>query len=275
MTEKDLELLLSRYYEGTTTPADEEALRRYFRRPAADIPPRWREEQAYFRALDEARPADVPPEVSRRIEGMLDRLGEVEAPADLSPNPAKPAASRSSRGDLHRIRLRLMLWTGSIAACLILGLSFGRKYFDPNFQPATQPTARTEFPAQNPLPAPGQAPAPATKAQSIPPTAPVHSLSTPARSASTPTPRPTAEELALAREGLQLYAEAMQEYEESLADVRQTIRQTEAELQASVRQVHALCATTEEEQQTTLAECRKYEQETQQKLKTIIQQLNP
>lgn len=281
MTEKDLALLLRRYYEGATSPAEEAALRRYFRRPEADVPPRWRGEQAYFRALDEARPAAVPPQVSRRIGDLLDRLAKGEAPAAAFPAGKEPNVPRALQNMLHRIRLRRALWAGGTAACLVLALAFGWQRLGQSAQPAEPPVARAVLPSRSPLPA-AESPSPATAGiQSPAPEAQPASPSSPAapacepRSAAKPAPRPTPEELAQVRRGLQLYAEALQKYRESLAAIDRQVHHTEAELQASVRQARALCATAREGHRELLGRSMESGQETHRKLQEIIQQLNP
>lgn len=281
MTEKDLALLLRRYYEGATSPAEEAALRRYFRRPEADVPPRWRGEQAYFRALDEARPAAVPPQVSRRIGDLLDRLAKGEAPAAAFPAGKEPNVPRALQNMLRRIRLRRALWAGGTAACLLLALAFGWQRLGQSAQPAEPPVARAVLPSRSPLPA-AESPSPATAGiQSPAPEAQPASPSSPAapacepRSAAKPAPRPTPEELAQVRRGLQLYAEALQKYRESLAAIDRQVRHTEAELQASVRQARALCATAREGHRELLGRSMESGQETHRKLQEIIQQLNP
>ena len=281
MTEKDLALLLRRYYEGATSPAEEAALRRYFRRPEADVPPRWRGEQAYFRALDAARPAAVPPELGRRIGELLDWLAESEAPAAPSPAGEEPDAPRASQNMLRRIRLRRALWAGGAAACLVLALAFGWQRFGQRTQPAEPPVARAVLPYRSPLPAaessssasPGIRP-PTRGAQPASPSSPAAPACEP-RPAAEPASRPTPEELAQVRRGLQLYAEALRTYRESLAAIDRQVRHTEAELQASVRQARALCATAREGHRGLLGRCMESGQETHRKLQEIIQQLNP
>ena len=281
MTEKDLALLLRRYYEGAISPAEEAALRRYFRRPEADVPPRWRGEQAYFRALDEARPAAVPPEVSRRIGDLLDRLAKGEAPEAASPAGKEPNAPRASQNMQRRIRLRRTIWAGGMAACLLLALAFGWQRLGRRPQPAKPTVARAVLPPRKPA-APAGNTSPATaEAQPSAPEAQPASPSSPAapscepRPAAEPAPRPTPEELAQVRRGLQLYAEALQKYRESLAAIDRQVRHTEAELQASVRQARALCATAREGHRELLGRSMESGQETHRKLQEIIQQLNP
>lgn len=281
MTEKDLALLLRRYYEGATSPAEEAALRRYFRRPEADVPPRWRGEQAYFRALDEARPAAVPPEVGRRIGDLLDQLAKDEAPAAASPAGEASAIPRTPRGGQRRIRLRRALWAGGVAACLVLALAFGWQRFGRSPQPAEPPMARAVLPPRKPSPAAGNTFPATAKALPHTPEAQPASPSSPAAPAceplpvAKPAPRPTPEELAQVRRGLQLYAEALQKYRESLAAIDRQVRHTEAELQASVRQARALCATAREGHRELLGRSMESGQETHRKLQEIIQQLNP
>lgn len=274
MTEKDLALLLRRYYEGATSPAEEAALRRYFRRPEADVPPRWRGEQAYFRALDEARPAAVPPQVSRRIGDLLDRLAKGEAPAAAFPAGKEPNAPRASQNMLRRIRLHRALWKGGMAACLLLALAFGWQRLGRRPQPAEPPMARAELPSSSPSPATAGTRPHAPEAQPASPSSPAAPACKP-RPAAKPAPRPTPEELAQVRRGLQLYAEALRKYRESLAAIDRQVRHTEAELQASVRQARALCATAREGHRELLGRSMESGQETHRKLQEIIQQLNP
>lgn len=281
MTEKDLTLLLRRYYEGATSPAEEDALRRYFRRPEADVPPQWRGEQAYFRALDEARPAAVPPEVGRRIGDLLDQLARDEAPAAASPAGEASAIPRTPRGGQRRIRLRRALWAGGVAACLVLAFALGRQRFGRSPQQEKPATAHAVLPSRQPSsPAKSASPV-AAKVQPPAPEAQPASRPSPAAPAYEPHPaaepdsRPTPEELDQVRRGLQLYAEALQKYRESLAAIDRQVRHTEAELQASVRQARALCATAREGHRELLGRSMESGQETHRKLQEIIQQLNP
>lgn len=71
MDNHEIDLLLARFYEGTTTEAEEKALKEYFARE--DIPPRLRADQALFREL--AREEILVPEgLGNRLETLIDRL---------------------------------------------------------------------------------------------------------------------------------------------------------------------------------------------------------
>jgi hypothetical protein len=107
-----IEELVSRYYDGTTSEEEENALRQALKE-TEELPPHLVAERAFFHQLDACRPSSKVP------EGLEERL--------------KQSIDRRSR----RLRLR---WIGSIAATALLLFSVGTYLYRPLPSPALQDT---------------------------------------------------------------------------------------------------------------------------------------
>jgi hypothetical protein len=107
-----IEELVSRYYDGTTSEEEENALRQALT-DTKELPPHLLEEREFFQQLAACRPSSNVP------EGLEERL--------------RQSINRRSR----RLRLRLI---GSIAATVLLLLSVGTYLYRPLPTPALQDT---------------------------------------------------------------------------------------------------------------------------------------
>lgn len=108
MRVNEIEKLLTRYYNGETTEAEEQELKRFF--AEEEVPAHLWTEQQIFRQLDATTEPAVPAHLSRKLEGWIDQWETQER--------------REQKLKRHTRRLHLQ-WIGSIAASVILLFSVG------------------------------------------------------------------------------------------------------------------------------------------------------
>lgn len=144
MTNQEARILRQKFYDGTSTPADEQALRRYVCSPRC--PEGWEAERRLFAALAALTPpaAAMPPEAERpatpaeaafeqRLVAALNAAAEAgNAPAAppqaLNPKaePARP--ERPPRGRVsRRLRWALQAAIGTAAAVAVVWAGFMRQ----------------------------------------------------------------------------------------------------------------------------------------------------
>ena len=113
--------LLERYYNAQTTEAEEEELKRFFLE--GQVPPQLANEKEMFLQLQSSTDdANVPEGLEERLSKAIDRW-------DSDENP------RRNKRILH------LQWLGSIAASLLIMLSFGWYLYNPT--PARTDTCAT------------------------------------------------------------------------------------------------------------------------------------
>lgn len=111
MKEDEIRKLLERYYDGLTTQAEEQELKRFFTR--TDTPQGLEAEARWFRQLEATRTApepDLPAGFSERLDSLIDQWNRAERPAE----PVRPT-----------IGIRRLRWVAGIAAGLLLAVGFG------------------------------------------------------------------------------------------------------------------------------------------------------
>lgn len=104
MNANEIRKLLDRYYDGQTTEAEEEEMKRFF--DSNGVPAEMAEEQAFFKRLQTPVPP-VPEGLEQRISRQIDGWNTIE--------------KTSSR----RARIVSLRWIIGIAACLLLIFSIG------------------------------------------------------------------------------------------------------------------------------------------------------
>ncbi len=122
-----IEQLLSRYYDGLTTEDEERSLKRYFRE--AEVPVRWQQDKEFFAALEDE------PEVPQGLEARLMRsIDEWEA-----------QEKQTSRARQTNALRRLILWSGSVAAGLLILFSVHTNLDRPSTQKDTCATPEEAY----------------------------------------------------------------------------------------------------------------------------------
>lgn len=104
MNTREVKKRIEEFYNGETSAEEEQLLSDYFR--SGDVEEELAGERELFLRLFSARPAAVPPGLERKLNERIDRLAAEEA------GKATPKPRRGGR--------RMWIWTGSVAACLLL-----------------------------------------------------------------------------------------------------------------------------------------------------------
>lgn len=82
MTIEQLKSLLSRFYEGQTTPDEERLLAAYFRRE--DVPEELQEDKQLFLMLAQISDQEMPTDIAEEITAFVNNLGQTEKKPVLS-----------------------------------------------------------------------------------------------------------------------------------------------------------------------------------------------
>lgn len=104
MNVNEIKTLLDRFYDGQTTGAEDEQLKRFF--DSDDVPPEMAEEQAFFQQLHANTPP-VPDGLEQRISKQIDGWNTIE------------------KTSTRRARIVSLRWIIGIAASLLLIFSIG------------------------------------------------------------------------------------------------------------------------------------------------------
>lgn len=110
MKTNDIEVLLHRYFNGETSEAEEQTLRRALN--GQEVPERLQADKKLFLQLSSLSAVDMPEGLERRLECLIDNCERAERAN--RPRPAK------------RHIIRRMVW-GGVAACLLSGAWLGLK----------------------------------------------------------------------------------------------------------------------------------------------------
>lgn len=110
MNDKQIEQLLTAFYNGAASDEDERRLKTFFMQ--GDVPERWRNEQRCFNAVYTVPEIPIPEGLPARIEARIDLL--------------------AGRGKGRNLR-RAVYWAGGVAAAVLLGfcLYFGEEKLQP------------------------------------------------------------------------------------------------------------------------------------------------
>ena len=82
MTIEQIQSLLSRFYEGQTTPEEERLLAAYFRRE--DVPEELQEDKQLFLMLAQISDQEMPTDIAEEITAFVNNLGQTEKKPVLS-----------------------------------------------------------------------------------------------------------------------------------------------------------------------------------------------
>lgn len=113
MNVNEIEKLLTRYYDGLTSEAEERELKRYF--AEADVPPHLQTEKQFFSRTGTNCPP-IPEGLESRLNTCIDQWDTQEK-----------RTLKVKKG----IRQRRLQWAGSIAASLLLLFSIGTYLYGP------------------------------------------------------------------------------------------------------------------------------------------------
>lgn len=102
MNDKQIEQLLTAFYNGTTTEEEERKLNAFFMQ--GEVSERWRDEQKCVEALMDAEQVPIPQGLATRLESRIDTL--------------------AGSGKGYTLRKRILLWVGSAAAVALLCFCF-------------------------------------------------------------------------------------------------------------------------------------------------------
>lgn len=110
MKTTDIEVLLHRYFNGETSEAEEQTLRRALNEQK--VPERLQADKKLFLQLSSLPAVDMPEGLEHRLECLIDKCERAERA-----NRPRPA---------RRHIIRRMVW-GGVAACLLAGTGIGLK----------------------------------------------------------------------------------------------------------------------------------------------------
>ena len=117
MTREQIQSLLSRFYEGQTTPDEERLLAAYFQRE--DIPEELQEDKQLFLMLAQISDQEMPTDIAEEITAFVNNLGQTEKKPVLSDlpfeNTSEDVVSSSSNGGYSfRNRRRCVISSANI-----------------------------------------------------------------------------------------------------------------------------------------------------------------
>lgn len=107
--------LLDRYYDARTTETEEEDLKQFFQKD--EVPPQLAtEKEMFLQLLSAAGDTNVPEGLEERLSSVIDRW---ESRESITIQPRQTT------------RIRHLQWIGSIAASLLIALSFSWYLYEP------------------------------------------------------------------------------------------------------------------------------------------------
>ncbi len=115
MTIEQIKSLLSRFYEGQTTPEEERLLAAYFRRE--DVPEELQEDKQLFLMLAQISDQKMPTDIAEEITAFVNNLGQTEK---------KPVLSKVKhhKGIIYRLKTPPKMWY-RVAATVAILLAIG------------------------------------------------------------------------------------------------------------------------------------------------------
>ena len=120
MTIEQIKSLLSRFYEGQTTPDEERLLAAYFRRE--DVPEELQEDKQLFLMLAQISDQEMPTDIAEEITAFVNNLGQTEK---------KPVLSdvKHHKGIIYRLKTPPKMWYRIAATVAILFAIGGGVFF--------------------------------------------------------------------------------------------------------------------------------------------------
>lgn len=111
MTIEQVQSLLSRFYEGQTTPEEERLLAAYFRRE--DVPEELQEDKQLFLMLAQISYHEMPADIAEEITAFVNNLGQTEK---------KPVLSevKQRKGIIYRLKTPPKMFYRAAATVVIL-----------------------------------------------------------------------------------------------------------------------------------------------------------
>lgn len=115
MNIEQIKSLLSRFYEGQTTPDEERLLAAYFRRE--DVPEELQEDKQLFLMLAQISDQEMPVDIAEEITAFVNNLGQTEKKLVLS-------EEKQNKGIIYRLKTPPKMWY-QVAAMVAILLAIG------------------------------------------------------------------------------------------------------------------------------------------------------
>ena len=115
MTIEQIKSLLSRFYEGQTTPDEERLLADFFHRE--DVPEELQEDKQLFLMLAQISDQEMPTDIADEITAFVNNLGQTEKKPVLS-------EEKQNKGIIYRLKTPPKMWH-RIAATVAILLAIG------------------------------------------------------------------------------------------------------------------------------------------------------
>ncbi len=115
MTIEQIKSLLSRFYEGQTTPDEERLLADFFRRE--NIPAELQEDKQLFLMLSHISDQEMPTDIAEEITAFVNDLGQTEKKSVLS-------EEKQNKGIIYRLKTPPKMWY-RVAATVAILLAIG------------------------------------------------------------------------------------------------------------------------------------------------------
>ena len=115
MNIEQIKLLLSRFYEGQTTPDEERLLADFFRRE--DVPEELQEDKQLFLMLSQLSDQEMPQDIAEEITAFVNNLGQTEK------KPVLPEV-KQHKGIIYRLKTPPKMWY-RVAATVAILLAIG------------------------------------------------------------------------------------------------------------------------------------------------------
>ena len=119
MTIEQIKSLLSRFYEGQTTPDEERLLAAYFRRE--DVPEELQEDKQLFLMLAQISDQEMPTDIAEEITAFVNNLGQTKI------QPLIPE-DQQRKGVIFRLKTPPKMWY-RVAATVAILLAIGGGMF--------------------------------------------------------------------------------------------------------------------------------------------------
>ena len=115
MTIEQIKSLLSRFYEGQTTPEEERLLAAYFRRE--DVPEELQEDKQLFLILAQASDQEMPQDIAEEITAFVNNLGQTNIQPFIQED-------KQRKGVIFRLKTPPKMWY-RVAATVAILLAIG------------------------------------------------------------------------------------------------------------------------------------------------------
>ena len=120
MTIEQIKSLLSRFYEGQTTPEEERMLADFFRRE--DVPEDLQQDKQLFLLLVQASDQEMPQDIAEEITAFVNNLGQTKI------QPLIPE-DKQRKGEIFRLKTPPKMWYRVAATVAILFAIGGGVFF--------------------------------------------------------------------------------------------------------------------------------------------------